>query len=55
MKPLAPAPVLSSLLLCACGRFRERTYVVDGGHDFNAWNCVWTGFPDSARPCEDIQ
>lgn len=31
----------------------ERTYVVDGGHDFEAWNLVWAKFLDNARPCED--
>jgi pimeloyl-ACP methyl ester carboxylesterase len=33
----------------------ERTYVVDGGHDFEAWNLVWAEFLDNARPCEDIK
>jgi pimeloyl-ACP methyl ester carboxylesterase len=32
-----------------------RTYVVDGGHDFEAWDFVWAEFLDSARPCEDIK
>jgi pimeloyl-ACP methyl ester carboxylesterase len=33
----------------------EHTYVVDGGHDIEAWNLVWAEFLDSARPCEDIR
>lgn len=31
----------------------ERTYTVDGGHDFKAWNQVWAAFLDHERPCED--
>lgn len=33
----------------------ERTYLVDGGHDVEAWSLVWAEFLDSARPCEDIK
>jgi len=32
----------------------ERTYPVNGAHDFDAWRLVWAGFLDRARPCGDV-
>lgn len=31
----------------------ERSYTVDGGHDFTAWSLVWAAFLDRERLCED--
>lgn len=30
----------------------ERTYTVDGGHDWDAWSNLWAQFLDRARPCD---